>query len=73
MDKCSYGYFVVGKGKYKGQVVYYDDDYTEKSGHFYLGAFRDGDVIMPFSYIEREATKEEILAHEKAGRCITQY
>lgn len=75
MDRLDmyYDYYVVGKGKLKGKIVYFDDDMIGKSGCMYPGAFREGYVVMPFSYIEREATEAEILQHEKDGKSICQY
>ena len=68
-----YGYYIVGKGVHKGKVVYYDDDESEKTGYFYLGAFRDGFIQLPFSSIERPASARQIQLHEKAGKSIAQY
>lgn len=75
MDRIDmdYGYYVVGRGKHKGEIVYFDDDMTDKSGYFYPGAFRDEHYVLPFSFIEREASKKEIAAHEAAGKAIGQY
>jgi hypothetical protein len=68
-----YGYYFIGRGRHKGNIAYFDDDMTDKSGYFYLGAFRDSFVVIPFSFIERDANALEIAEHVAAGKGIAQY
>jgi hypothetical protein len=68
-----YGHYVVGAGKLKGQVVYYDDDSGERSCIVYSGGFNAGCKIIPARFIERPATTKEIKLHEKSQKSIAQY
>ena len=72
-DTMRYGYHIVGQGRLKGSVVYYDDDYGAASIIVYPGAFRGGYFIIPARFIEREATELEIKRHERRGKSIAQY
>jgi hypothetical protein len=63
LQDMDYGYYLIGRGCHKGKIAYFDDEMTDKSGYFYLGAFRDGFIVIPFSFIERAATEKEIAEH----------
>ncbi len=68
VEEGDYGYVVGLKGKYKGQVVYYDDDASEKSVYIYPGHFIGGTYSVKPRNSFRPASIGEILMHEGGGR-----
>lgn len=70
-----WGYVVGIKGKYKGQVMFYDDDFEAWGesvfypGRYQLGPGYAGEVIARISDF-RHATEAEIEAHERSGKGI---